>query len=878
MKTLAQIQREELERKAASALLAAGKLPTANDIQDWISKNHGDFVFGSPSCSIYLQERGGKLDWEKFFRFIETLGFDSNVAFRLSMDDARDLVNSAIQGSLGFDDLMARVSELEGRAARLAESYGSETPTTDRIPVDLGGASPAVGMDKPAMVDGKLAGVLLPISPYSTQRILTRTMSQAFMPSMRIMGTDAKNIVGSSNLPGQDFQSCVRDSSLPWLHQVVCNNFSGPLVVEASFQLEANSSDAPQLNRIDIEPAAGCRGKIEVVIQASGPNSLGKQVISGRKMIFPTRPLLAESMTIRFEMDAPSFTRGSMSTYIIGINALRLFNASYEAEGTFQTGWLVPQAKPYIGKATINAAENIPAGASIDWAVKFGNQFVETGWIPVVPMQREAPTSQKVATTQAAFSYKGPTVPIDASGAPDDNFPYLYSRRAGMDFYAIGRIPEDRFVDKAAPMVFRGIGQWEYTEDSNNAEQFIVRDYRSGNSATPIDAMQRLDGYVDEDVDVVTAGTQLGLQTAHKIDYIVGKNTVIPGSGAPIGPDGVHAVTSVLRMTPSGMEDLTEYVAGIGTGSDIYGEPLQNLILMKAGAELSQDDSVRVNYLAGPCSTFEIKQETVVVTANDKEVLPAISQDGYLYYASPTTHMNIQFTVKRYLSLLHVVTAWFRNDVDFVTDLDPGIGLLSGEGIWVDVGNGLKKADPGVTLDIRKGWHQVVIKAKSMERLKSLTSAKNSANAVLFTRGSFFSEQRALAAPLLYADPTVLYAKSLPGEQVNFSILFDGTIVVPFNPNLNTIVSPYYGIWKGEDNSAQAIVETFEICYNYVRTEEIEGRTDITPEVLSGQGVAIPLKSRHVYDRVSIKAVLKSSGESGYRMTPIIRLIAVDVQ
>jgi hypothetical protein len=875
MKTLAQIQREELERKAASALLALGKLPTANDIQDWISHNHGDFVFGAPSTAIYLQERGGKLDWSKFFKFIDTLSFDSNVAFRLAMDDSKDLVNSAIQGSLSFDDLMARISELEGRAARLLEAYSPENATTDRIPIDLGGTMAAV--TKAAIVDSKLAGVLLPMSPFMTQRILTPTMSQVAMPTIKIIGIEAKNIVGSSNLPGQDFQNCIKDSSLPWLHQVICNNFSGPLTVEVSLQLTANASASPQLNRIDLEPAGGCRGTVEVIVQASGPNSLGKQVVSGRKMLFTTKPLLCESMTIRFELDGPAIRRGSMSTYIIGINALRLFNIAYETEGTFQTGWLRPPVKPYIGKAIINAIEDIPAGGSIDWSIRFGNQYTATDWIPIAPQQRNVPTSQKVASTQSAFTYDGPPVPLDSSGLPIGDFPYLYRHTYGMDFYAIGQVPEDRLPDKAFAVLYRGINQWGYTEDANIVQQDFKRDYKSPNS-NPLDSHLRLDAYVDEDASIVTVGSQLVIQVAHKIDYNPAKNTIVPGAGIAIGPDGNYSITYVQRVTNTGSENLTPFVQGIGTDTDIYGNETQNIILMASGANLSKDDTIKINYLAGPCGTFVVQPGTVVAKADGKDAAPSVTADGDTYYNTPAYSMEFTFSAKRYLALLHNISAWFKNDVDFVTDIKIGIDLLEGEGIWMDTGSGLSKVESGTTLDVRKGWHQVVIKAKSLERMKALASSKNSVGAILFAKGSFFSQHRAFAAPMLYTDPTVLYSKALPHEPRNFSILADGTIIVPFNPGTNVLAYPYYGVWKGEDNSYQGIVESFEICYNYVKIDEIQGRTDITPEVLSGDGVAIPLKSRHIYDRVSIKAVLKSSGEGGLRMTPIIRKIAVDVQ
>lgn len=939
MKSIAEAQREKLIDIAKCDLMAGGVLPSIGDIQDKLLKLFGDVSFGSPLSKLYHQERGDSIDYEKFFRFLRALAIDTDVIADLANQDMAGLVATLLREDQKRSRISANIDELESRAEDVATIAVGGAKVADSVRTDF---ERDLSTIENVSAAPNCAALLM--APLKSGRIMTDMLRQATSPSLQLAGPPTASVLESLGLPGAEFQNCLTDIDSRWMHQVVCQGYDGKLEARVSIRISSGQA-GPVLNRVDLEVVSGSKGKIAILTDGQ-PFGLPKELTSVR-LICSDQPRPVSNLTLVFSLDGPSYIRGGQSYYVFGLKSLRLLDAAYKKSGAIITDKLSPLCREFISAANIQVEEEVPPGASIDYFVRFHNDYEDTAWSAIDPVNRENPRLPQTASLQAGFEFAGSPVPEGS------DLPELYRVQGGMEFWKVGQISEDRYLDRRTAVMYRGVGQWEYERDPFEEERTEEKQYVAVDS----NGNALLYTYVEEQAEVLSPS---GLHVSKPIQYNASLSKY-PSSYDTAGKK-LYSVESVIRenaasssiayggsMTNDGIDAIfmpnsTEELAALpppASGAYVvylesstfkgYAEATglsdQGLSLRALGAPLPSGaidivswridarDVVRLMSSTEPQESHHVNFSSEIFETGDivnvkyrtrigKRNGSAINPDSFKLYlesgdeiSTADYSLDVQtgvvtlspsdidgvyctFKARTHIHDLHRLSGWFKadRDISLTVGEQPTIDQEAGEGVYIDTGEGSRLLSPGAVLNIVPGWQYVSMAARGLATLELLRLLTDDIGVKIFSRGPFFSDHLAMVKPLKQMDVATLVGRSLPGKPEGFAILDDGGVVVPFNSQDNALSTTFYDVYKGEGSIEHTPVnEAFRIVYKYVQVDAIEEDDTITPEVLAGQGYSSPLHGRHVYDRISVKAVLSSVGDQGLRTTPILRKLVINI-
>jgi len=414
----------------------------------------------------------------------------------------------------------------------------------------------------------------------------------------------------------------------------------------------------------------------------------------------------------------------------------------------------------------------------------------------------------------------------------------------------------------------------------------------------PEDASHFLNLHFGSDVNIIPIFAQYNDGTSQYLE-ITGISQITNDAGeqvtiANIRPRGVGQITEskIIEYWQISIETLTQYVDSIGGTTNTDGISDPRIIKMKPGTLIMQGDTIEVQYRVkvSPDSNVSLVPNTLNlvsdgnVVSNGRYTIDAatgsLSADG----AESIGVCYASFVCKRKTTPLHTISAWFFSELKQQiifgeSDITPS--YEEGEGIFIDTGKETARIERNTIVDIEPGWHRFSIKGKTINRMTILQGITDSDGSIVIRQGKYFKYHNALQKSLEHIDLTNLYYKSTQANPGGFAIADDGTIVVPFDPQQNAITSDYYNIYKDEAKNGLSnmnpTIEAFNIEYTYIKEDRVTGDLTITPEILAYQNKDIPLKGKHIYDKIAVKVVLKATGKNGLRLTPMVKQIGLNL-
>lgn len=990
MKTISDAQRDSLTLLAKQDLIAHGVAPGTADIQDWIIDNYGTIAYGKPTTKLFRQERGQAIDVKAMQLFFKTVAFDLHVAHEILRIDTQESVNAAIQNTERFFDLQSNLNELQEQADALLDAVNPDEPVSEAITVDMVNHKDPINTT--ALVDLEAGQMQLHSAFMKTTRYLPATLTRSHSPRVVLSGVKADKVLRSSQVEGAGFVNCITDTDKPWLHEIELEGHDGQMTAELVVLFTNDRVNIPLINKIEMEPVASQWESIEVNYSPGGDSYVpfGTQNIKDQvapKVVMTTKPVRISSIKIKFTLSKPSTKRNGISTYVIGLQALRFFDSVYRRSEEFVSTALTPTARDFISQVKLEASHHIPEDTSIEYYIKLANDSEETDWAPIV-------AGGDPVSLQSAFIYNGSTIPVDDNGNPinPSSYPSLYRLKGAHEFYKVGEIPSDRSIDSNTAELIRAVGHWRYSRERNIVAG-SARDIYLNFAYKSTDRRQDLYVWVVEDANIV-GGTVSGTSTttslvdtptislSHEVSYNSAANSLYASASNPsLEADATYAIAWVRKKSSAvssqrmggaivnetsgkiflepgdsfGIDsvsddtilyvesesgDLAGYVFVVGKEGDrleiqsdaafgvaippIASIPLtywridtfdltklvksidKRVITFRDGTILRDGDEIEVCYRAKVGDRIWIDPNSLQLRnkpGNTGDLLTEGTDYKYdpLHGAVagtrglPQVRTWASFTYTREASELFSISAWFgiteAKKIE-LADLSISLDYESGEGIFFQGVNNGNAVAPRTVLELPVGWHKVAIKATTMKRLETVKSIRTVDGSTVFTEGAIFAYHYGIRTPLRYVDIGNLLGQAKIGEVDSFSVLGDGSIIVPFNPLSNSLNSPFYDVYKGEagrvlennstitsEDSLQPVSETMRIKYNYVPVKQgVTSGPAITAEILSGQNIPIPLQGVHLYDRIFVKAKLRRTSAQNAKVTPTIQKIKVGIK
>jgi len=510
--------------KSYNELLPKGSVPHPYVVMSNAMKRFIGVPKSYPTANLFMLNRKRKFDRQMFNKFMDSVGFDLEVAYSEIISWYQEAINSVLSRNLSLSYLRSKLNDNRKSIDAIQKSIAHQGYV--RAFVDSFDNTNNINQtETTADTDSELGIATLAASQQHTNRISMRHLYKVFSPNLKLEGLPATAVLRNSPVEDHGFDNALIDTESSWLQSIVLDSYSGPISAILDIPLAENGS--VDISLVELLPKRNNKSSIEVFTSADGQNFVrfGPASSSRDRSVSFHGSSTASILRIKFNKPNYDYAGDGKFEYVFGLKYLRVFNVVYSQNASIVSNAYTIDDNHSISKVTLEADEYIPQGTDIDYYIKvFGSE--ESEWSKICPANRNQEDGPKELLV-------GPS--RNVSDSIIVNSGVIESNKNGMKFYNIGSIPDDRSLDYKSLSLYRGINAWRLGFDKNIAHKIAKDIYINFNYQTP-DGKQRIYAYRSNDADIISSGKllndntrpQAAIRVPHKINYNMASMTLTP--------------------------------------------------------------------------------------------------------------------------------------------------------------------------------------------------------------------------------------------------------------------------------------------------------------------------------------------------------------
>jgi hypothetical protein len=530
--SIAEIQYDLASKLASKRLLREGIAPTMGEVSYRIGQIIGEGMMNQPTVRIKHQSNDDRVDLKALNDFLSSAGFDLLVLQREITKQSADFLSNSIKQEIDFELLNHEADQLE----RIAQSIlNTADPQIKPLTVGFEDTENINLPEGTAYHDiAARETTLLPAAGH--QRLSLAHLRDIKNPNLKVVDIPPARMFRNSFIQGSGFHNCLFGTDNVWLHEIAIKDWNRPTTFELDVSI--TSQEFEWVSQVSMTPVTSVPIDISVARVVSGRTVSAldnSQRTKGRRLNFVSRAEKAKKIRITFKLE-PAETRDGISYFRFGLSSLDVFRGSYQLEGTTVIGPLVTDP---IKSIQFDTEERVRASTSIDYQVRFSNDYQETAWMDLEPESRRDRRLSYELKLQDAMEFEGD---LDLL-----NFvPERITRVNGIDFYTVGNIDSNHFVNKSSARLFRGINAWVLDSGKErlrgNASIQINFRYQTNDNSQPLYIYKTEQAEIasgirtgtDDDGNPVIVGDPI-LRVRQPIDFNPASNQLIPRNTYELG-------------------------------------------------------------------------------------------------------------------------------------------------------------------------------------------------------------------------------------------------------------------------------------------------------------------------------------------------------